>query len=100
MPRTKKAAVVRAEVRVCSNITQALGLKTNAPKSTISARPLLRTYPTGCCIKALAIKIHKADSELPSATSQITATCSFLESLSQPKIHKPKKVDSRKNATR
>ena len=37
---------------------------------------------------------------LPSATIQIVRQCSFGLSLSQPNIHKPKNVDSRKNAVR
>ena len=33
------------------------------------------------------------------ATSQIASRCTRLESLSQPKIHMPRKVDSRKKAS-
>jgi len=35
----------------------------------------------------------------PLAASQIVARCSFFGSRSQPKIHSPRKVDSRKNAS-
>ena len=36
---------------------------------------------------------------MPIAASQMQARCSRLGSLSQPKIHRPRKVDSRKNAS-
>jgi len=78
---------------------QALKLNTSAPKSTISARPLLSTYPTGCCMNAFAIR-----STRPKGTTERHQPndrgMQLLESLSQPKIHKPRKVDSRKNASR
>ncbi len=35
---------------------------------------------------------------MPSTASQIVARCTRRESLFQPKIHSPRKVDSRKNA--
>jgi len=37
---------------------------------------------------------------VPMAASQIIARCLPRESLSQPKIHRPRNVDSRKKATR
>ena len=40
-----------------------------------------------------------ADSNVPSDTIHIHATCTRGDSRSQPKIHKPRKVDSRKNAS-
>ncbi len=40
-----------------------------------------------------------ADSWVPMATSQIEARCTFFGSRSQPKIHSPRKVDSRKKAS-
>ncbi len=39
-----------------------------------------------------------ADRTVPTATIQMQAQCSFLGSLSQPKIHSPMKVDSKKKA--
>src|SRR5664279_808895 len=47
----------------------------------------------------LATRIHRADRLDPKATSQMAATWSGLEILFQPKVHKPRKVDSRKNAS-
>src|SRR5512136_1180064 len=47
----------------------------------------------------LAIRIHNAERLEPIATAHITAACALLESLSQPKIQTPRKVDSRKNAS-
>jgi hypothetical protein len=56
------------------------------------------TYPTGCCIQELAARMNAADSMLPNATSQMVARCTRRESLSHPKSHNPRNVDSRKNA--
>lgn len=44
--------------------------------------------------------MNSADSALPAATAQIVARWTRLDSLSQPKIHRPRKVDSRKKAAR
>ena len=44
--------------------------------------------------------MNAADSTVPSATSQMASRCTRRDSLSQPKIHRPRKVDSRKNAAR
>ena len=41
-----------------------------------------------------------AESIVAAATSQMQARWTFLESRSQPKIQMPRKVDSRKKATR
>src|SRR4030065_2619594 len=49
-------------------------------------------------MKELAIKIHKADRFEAMATSQMASACAPGESLSQPKIHTPRKIDSRKKA--
>ena len=40
-----------------------------------------------------------ADSMVPMAASQIVDRCSFFGSRSHPKIHSPRNVDSRKNAS-
>ena len=44
---------------------------TTAMKSVSSARPLRMTYPTGCCIQALAMRIQTAERVEAMATSQI-----------------------------
>ena len=41
-----------------------------------------------------------ADAVVPIAAAQIVARCSLGERRSQPKIHSPRNVDSRKKATR
>ena len=41
-----------------------------------------------------------AESRVPMCTSHMQAACSRGESRSHPKIHRPRKVDSRKNASR
>jgi hypothetical protein len=41
-----------------------------------------------------------ADSSVPIDASQIVARCRRFGSRSQPKIHRPRNVDSRKNASR
>jgi hypothetical protein len=43
--------------------------------------------------------MKKADMDVPKAASQIMARCSRGDSLFQPKIHRPMKVDSMKNAS-
>ena len=44
--------------------------------------------------------MNAADSIDAPATSQMQARCTFFDSRSQPKIHSPRKVDSRKNAAK
>ena len=44
------------------------------------------------------MRIQRAEMFEPIATSQIEARCAFFGSLSQPKIHSPRNVDSRKKA--
>ena len=98
-PSMKKAAVTNPAKKVCRKRYNALGFASSAPKSVICARPLTISYPTGCCIKPLAARIQNADRLPPMATIHITAACSFFEMRSQPKIHTPRKVDSRKKAS-
>src|SRR4030066_895487 len=75
-------------------------LEITCEKSVNSARPLVMVYQTGCCMNAFAIKIHITKIFDPMATSHIVAACIPLESLSHPKIHTPKNVDSRKKASK
>ena len=44
--------------------------------------------------------MNAADSTVPSATAQIVSRCTLRDSLSQPNSHRPRKVDSRKKASR
>ena len=58
------------------------------------------TYPTGCCIHELAAMMNAADPIDAAATNQMQARCTFFDSRSHPKIHRPRKVDSTKKAAR
>ncbi len=42
--------------------------------------------------------MNAADSAAPTATAQMVARCTRFDSRSQPNSHRPRKVDSRKNA--
>ncbi len=70
-----------------------------ARKSTISARPFLSTYPTGCCIQPLASRIQRPERFVAIATIQIEKAWNLLLTLFHPKAHTPMKTDSMKNAT-
>ena len=96
MPAERNAAVM-----VWVNAPTAVELVSTAPKSVSSARPVtgLTTEPTGCCIQEFAARMKYAESTVPIAASQIVARWTLFESRPQPKIHRPRKVDSRKNAS-
>ncbi len=66
-----------------------------------SARPVceLIVYPTGCCIQEFAAIMKPAESVAPMATIQMQARWIFFGKRSQPKTQRPRKVDSRKNAS-
>ena len=87
-----------AENSVCVYSPMTYGFVTSAKKSVISARPLRMTKPTGCCMKEFATRIQKAERLLAKATIQMQMQWRRSESLSQPKIQMPRKVDSRKKA--
>jgi hypothetical protein len=87
-----------APVITCGNCTKTWGLATRSEKLSISARPFRSAYPRGCCMNEFAIRIQRAEMLEPIATSQMEARCAFFDSRSQPKIHRPRKVDSRKKA--
>jgi len=76
------------------------GLVNGARKLVISGRPSRKTKPTGCCMKQLAIRIQRAERWEPIGTSQVAAAWVRLESRSHPKTQMPRKVDSRKNASK
>jgi hypothetical protein len=95
----KNAAVAIAPAMTWGNWTNTCGLKTSAAKLSISARPLRRTWPIGCCMNEFATRIQNADTVDPTATHQIEARCSLLGNRSHPKIQIPRNVDSRKNAS-
>ncbi len=70
-----------------------------AQMSVNSTRPVvsLKRYPTGFCMNELAARMKYAEIIVPNAASQMVIRCSFGDRRSQPKIHNPRKVDSRKN---
>jgi len=84
----------------CGTVTSAVELVSSAQMLVSSARCLagLKTTPTGCCMKELAARMKKADRLTPRASIQMQARWIFLGRRSQPKIHSPRNVDSRKNA--
>ena len=75
-------------------------LVSTAQMSLSCARPVvgLISYPTGRCIQELAAMMKAAESAPPTATAQMVARWSRLGSRFQPKIHRPRKTDSRKKA--
>ena len=102
MAATNAPAVRNAPAIVCGNVTSTIGLASTARKSVSSARPAVWSIvkPTGCCIQALAARMKYADSTVPTAAIQMVARWIHRGRRSQPKIHRPRKVDSRKNASR
>ncbi len=87
---------------MCGKVTICTLLNITAAKSVSSARPVsgLNSYPTGFCIQELAARMKYAESRVPMCTSHMVAACRARGSLSHPKIHRPRNVDSRKNASR
>ena len=92
-----------APAMTCGKVASAVTLVSTS--QMLSARrgrsPALNRTPTGCCINELAARMKYADRltperEQPDATPGAPA----CGSRSQPKIHSPRKVDSRKNAAR
>ena len=57
-------------------------------------------YPTGRCIHELAAMMNAPESIEPSDTIQMQNRCVRRPSRSQPNSHRPRNVDSRKNAAR
>ena len=105
IPATKVPATSQAEVMTWEYSHTRTGLATTLRKPATpssSARPVsgLKRAPTGCCIQEFAPKIHSAENIVPKETSQMQARCHPLERRPHPKIHRPRKVDSRKKARR
>ena len=99
-PTTKSAARVNDEVTVCRNLLTATGERATAENELISLRTVsrLKSQPTGCCIQALATRIHQAERLAPMAVSHVAARWKRLETLSQPKNMTAMKVLSMKKA--
>ena len=100
IPATNVPAVRNEAAMVCGKAASKVMLVSTAPMSVIWARPVSGSTiaPTGCCIQELAARMKYADRLLAMATAQMHARWMRRESLSQPKIHRPRNVDSMKNA--
>ena len=96
------AANISAAKMVCGNWVSATGFVSTAPMSVSSARPRssLISKPTGFCMKAFAARMKYAEMIEAIEVNQIVARWAAFGSLSQPKIHSPIKVASRKKAIR
>ena len=83
------------------NLLIATGLVATAQKSTISLRTVsgLNCMPTGCCIHALAMSIHKAETDAPITVIHVDVRWKPLLTLFQPKNITAINVASMKNAT-
>ena len=100
-PTTKTAPVIHPLDTVWKNFTTAEGDRATAAKSTISLRTVsgLNSIPTGCCIQALATRIHHADSVAPRPVSQVEARWKPRPTLFQPKNMTAMNVASMMKAT-
>ena len=87
MPITNNAPTIQPDNTVWKNLLMATGDKATAQKSNISLRTVsgLNCIPAGCCIQALAIRIHRADKVAPIMVSQVEARWKRLLTLSHPK---------------
>ena len=104
-PMTTAAATSRAEEMTCSTVAHTSSLDRSLRKPltpSSSARPVLglTTAPTGCCIQELAVRMKKAEKFVPAATAHMHRLCSLGDRRSHPKIHRPRKTDSMKKASR
>lgn len=98
---TKTAPIIHAEMTVWKNLPTAKGERATARKSTISLRIVsgLNAHPTGCCIHALATRIHHAEMVAPNPVSHVEARWNPFDTLFHPKYMTATKVDSMKKAT-
>ncbi len=100
-PITNTPARVHALATVCVNLATAVSEVTTPQKSAMTLRICAgsNSMPTGCCIHALAIRIHSADRHVPAAVSHVAARWNPGLNFFQPKNITAINVDSMKNAT-
>ena len=100
MPTTKTAPSTQPDNTVWKNLLTATGDVATAKKSTISLRTVsgLNSMPTGCCIHALATRIHQAEIVAPKPVSQVEAKWKRLLTFPHPKNMTAINVASIKNA--
>ena len=89
MPTTKKHPAPSRTIPYGRIYLTATGDVATAQKSTISLRTVsgLNSMPTGCCIHALATRIHQAEIVAPKPVSQVEAIGKRLLTLPHPKQH-------------
>ena len=99
-PTTNSAASTNDEVMVWKNLFIATGEKSTCQNEIISLRTVsrLNVHPTGCCIQALATRIHSAERFAPMAVSHVAVRWKPFETLFQPKNMMVMKVLSMKKA--
>ena len=100
-PMTNTPPVIQALDTVCRNFVTAMPWKATSQKFTISLRTVsgLNAMPTGCCIQALATRIHHAEMVAPRPVSQVAARWKRWLTLFQPKYIMEMNVASMKKAT-
>src|SRR5919107_1620294 len=100
-PTSRAPATMSEATIVWVNAASAVLLVRTATKSTCSGRPVASstTTPTGCCIQELAAMMKYALTIEPTTAAHRLARGSFFGVPPQPKIHRPRKVDSRKKAS-
>ncbi len=99
MPTRNVAATANAPAIVCGKAARVVLLVSTAQIEVRRGRPLSSTMPTGCCIHELAARMKYALAMVARLNAQAQARWTFFGSLSQPKIHRPRNVDSTKKAT-
>ena len=87
MPTTNTPPSTQPDNTVWKNLLTATGDVATAQKSTISLRTVsgLNSIPTGCCIHALATRIHQAEIVAPNPVNQVEARWKRLLTFPQPK---------------
>jgi hypothetical protein len=99
MPTSRAPATISAATIAWLNAASAVLLVSTAPMLTsCGVSPFIST-PTGCCIQEFAAMMKYAETMEPITAAQSAARCTFFGIRPQPKIHRPRNVDSRKNAS-
>ena len=99
MPRRKPPATPALPAIVCEKATSAVLFVSTAQTSVIRGRPSTSATPTGCCIHEFATMMKYAlSTEAPAAMARVRRWRRF-GSRRQPKIQRPRNVDSTKKAS-
>ena len=75
IPVTKTPESTHPDMTAWKNLWMATGESTTAQKSSMTLRICAgsNSMPTGCCIQALAMSIHRAEIDAPIAVSHVAA---------------------------